>query len=133
MKADNLFMGIIYYINYIDYESGNFGESVIYSKPRTYSLYFIKNNLGVDFITKTKYPFDASKLNIGQEYINIRKHKRITLYDYIMMVENLTNKKYELKDNVSRKDVIKLIKVIAEDLRVVENEKQQKVKRFDLK
>lgn len=46
------------------------------------------------------------------------------------MVANTTDKKYELKDNFSRKDVIKLMKVIVEDLKTIENEK---VKRFDMK
>lgn len=130
MKTNNLFMGIVYYVTGKEYLSDGI---LTHSRRRTYSLYYLKNNLGVDFITKTKYSFDASELKIGQEYINITNHKRISLYDYVKMVENKTNKKYELKDNVSRNDIIKLIKVLAEDLRTIENEKDEKVKRFDLK
>ena len=130
MKIHNLYFGIVSYVCDIEYPKEGM---VKYSKPIDFSVYYIKKDMGIDFVNKKKYPLDNHYLGIGEDFICIYKYGKILFCDFVIMMENQLDKKYELKNNMSRKDVIKLLKDISEDLKTKEIETKEKTKRFDLK
>ena len=129
MNINNVFWGVLSTVTTIDYD---YPSSTYHIKKVDYILYYNDGKYAVDIISKKKYPFDPTRLDIGQQFVDIKNYQMVPFLDYITEIEKELGRKIDIKLNISRRKIIRLLKETAEEmiLKEIEREKVKKLIRI---
>ena len=130
MNINNVFWGVLSTVTSIDYD---YPLSTYHAKKVDYMLYYNDGKYAIDIISKKKYTFDPTRLDIGQQFVDIKNYEMVPFLDYITEIEKKLGRKVDIKLNVSRRRIIKLLKETSSEMKRKEIEKEKAKKMIRIK
>jgi len=88
--------------------------------------FYIKGGKALDLFTKDKLFATYSRLDVGDQFVNIEDNKPILLREYFSEMERKYNVSVKLENKMSRRQIIKLLNEASESIKAKQLEKKQK-------
>ena len=95
-------------------------------------LLYKQNNEYFDIINKEFVKLDYEHLYPGDFFVNVENYPFISFLSFVSDAEKLTKEKYKIKYNMTRRQLIKKVIEINNDIKLKDEEKKEKRKRFKL-
>lgn len=123
MKVKNVFFGVLSVVTNIDYD---YNDTTYHTKMIDYILFYKDDKTAIELVSKNKYSFDPTKLDVGQQFVDIKNYQMVPFSTYINEMKRF-DLNLDIKANVSRRKIFKTIDNIEKEIKKQELENVKKL------
>lgn len=129
MQIKNVFIATKCVVISQNYECGSVST---YFEEVEKILVYKQNNMFTNIINEELVQTEYEFLEIGQFFINLEQFELKPFIQFVNEAEKIIGKKIKLKEDMTRKQLLRLLIKINNDIKLKEEEKNNKKKMFKL-